>query len=198
MALRNRISKVDSSLLPSEKAPTERIRESIYGLWFSIQRHVKKFDATGSPSDYADRVVERVAGRLNRDGELPAPDEEVRSAFRDIVHNDSRTRVRQQSRFDNSNPTKVELIADPNSCDFARTIEEESNVEWQMEEIRRLVDPEMMAIIEQLYGFHSQQWTTENLAKKMGLRKNTLEKRLSRTIAKLRRELPSRETKGEY
>jgi DNA-directed RNA polymerase specialized sigma24 family protein len=196
MARRQRISCVNSSLPATEHATKERIRESIHRLWFSIQRHIGKSDATGSPSDYADRVEDRVAKSLNGNAGRADVDDEVRDAFRDVVHNDSRTRARQQSRFDNSNPSVVESIPDPNSCGFALTIEEDSHVEWHIEEIRRRVDPEMMTILEQLYGFHSEQWTMDNLAKKMGIKRNTLEKRLSRTFAKLRRELPDRRMNG--
>jgi DNA-directed RNA polymerase specialized sigma24 family protein len=163
---------------------------------FGFQRRVQKVDPTGSPSDYVDRVERRVEDRLNGSGELAAVDEEVRRGFRDFVHNDSRTRARRQVRFDTSNAASAEAVPDPNSSDFALAIEEESHLEWHMEEIRRRVDPETMAILEQLYGFHPEQWTIDNLAKKMGIKRNTLEKRLSRTFAKLRRELPYRGMNG--
>ena len=190
MALRERIEQLNSSIPSNEQAPKERIRESIFRLWFSIQKHVQKFDPTGSPSDYAERVEERIAGHSNGDGEISTVDSAVRRTVRDLLQNDRRKKFRQESRFRQSNWTEVESIADPTGGRFAAAMEEESHLAWQIEEIRRRVDVETMAILEQLYGFHSEQWTLDNLAKKMGIKRNTLEKRLARTFEKLRHELP--------
>ncbi len=184
---------MDSLFPPNGQAAKENIRESIYRLWFSIQKHVQKFDPSGSPSDYVERVELRVAGQLKSDGEITAVDDAVRRNFRDVAQNDRRTKSRQQIRFAYSTPRQLESIPDTNGGRFAAALEEESNFEWQIEEIRQRVDPETMTILEQLYGFHSERWTIDNLAKKMGIRKNTLEQRLSRTFAKLRSELRFRQ-----
>jgi len=189
MEFRDRTLNLDCGSRADKRSQPEKIRESIYSLWFSVQKRIQQqIDPSASPSDYAERVEKLVTARLKHDSEIEAVDEAVRDAFRDIAQNDQRSRLRQRIRFDFSRSLQLELIRDPKSDGYAATLEDNSHNEWQIEEIRRRVDPETMTILEQLYGFHSEQWTIDNLAKKMGIRKNTLEQRLSRTFAKLRGE----------
>lgn len=192
MAFRDRAWKLDSALAGNELARKERIRESIYRLWFSVQKQLQRFDPSASPSDHAERVEERVAAKLKADVETSVVDDEVRRRFRDVAHADRRAEFRHRIRFLDRHSSELESIADSNGSGFATALENEREIEWQIEEIRRRVDPETMQILERLYGFHAQQWTIDNLAKKMGIKRNTLEKRISRTFAQLRRELPFR------
>jgi len=192
MAFRDRVWKLDSAFAGNEPARKEGIRESIYRLWFSVQKQLQRFDPSASPSDHAERVEERVAVKLKADGGTNAVDDEVHRSFRDVAHADRRAEFRHRFRFLDRDSSGLESIADPNASCFATTLENKCQIEWQIEEIRRRVDPETMEILERLYGFHAEQWTIDNLAKKMGIKTNTLEKRISRTFAELRRELPFR------
>jgi hypothetical protein len=190
MAFRDRVLNVNNPLFQSDEASSERIRESIYKLWFSVQQYVRHLDPSASPSDYSEQVARLAECRLNGSGETAAIDGAVRQTFRDVAYNARRAGLRRQVKFVHPDPPELESIPDPNGDRFAAALADQSHREWQIEEIRRHLDPEMMKVIEQLYGFHSEQWTIDNLSKRMGINKNTLEQRLSRAFAKLRSQLP--------
>jgi DNA-directed RNA polymerase specialized sigma24 family protein len=169
----------------------ERIWESMYRLWFSIQKYVQRVDPGASPSDYAWRVEQRVAARNNKSGENSSIDDAVQRAFRSVIHEDRRTDLRRRVKFEDRDASKIEGVPDQNNVSCDAYLVDQSHVEWQIQQIRQSVGPEMMEILEQLYGFHSDQWTIDNLARKMGVRKDTLQRRLLRVFAKLRNELRS-------
>ena len=82
MAFRDRAWKLDSAFPGNELTRKEGIRESIYRLWFSVQKQLQRLDPTTSPSDHAERVEKRVAVRLKADGQTSAVDDEVLRSFR--------------------------------------------------------------------------------------------------------------------
>jgi hypothetical protein len=160
-----------------------RLQQSVQKQWFWIQEHVQRFDRTASASDFADRIVERLADRLDDGVDPVSLDEAVRNTVRLLSYEDRRRILRREKLCRSS--SEMNVVVDPESLSFAAEVEVESEIEF----IRRQVSPDQFAILESLYGFEEEELTVDELADHLGMQPMAVYQKLHRLYVKLRREL---------
>ena len=176
--------------MASEPTPSkiQRLQQSVQKQWFWIQAHVQRFDPTASTSDFAERIVERLRNRFDDQVDETKLDEAVRNTAKLVSYEEHRTRLRRQKRHV---VVSDESYPDPASLSFAAKTELQSEMDF----IRRCVSPEQLELLESLYGFgEKEELRIEQLAEILGIKKMTVHQRLHRLYKKLQAEFRSRDT----
>ena len=166
------------------------IRESIERLRSWINRYVQAHIGSHvSATDFTERIEIRLLKRLEPGTpKLNDIDEAVQNVLRLLVHESRRSDLRKSRRYTSN--VEIETVQDPSSLHFASRVELDSQIQF----IRKRIPEHLLPIIDTLYGFaDAEELSIEELTEHFGIRRNTLNKKLSRLFRKLRRELrPSR------
>ena len=165
-----------------------RVQESVHRRWFRIQEYVQRFDPTASPSDFEERIINRLAGRIDDDSDTARLDTAVQDTVKVLVHEDRRKAQRRALLCVGFSQRTG--ITDPESLRFATKIDLES----QMRFVRQHVSPDQLAILESLYGFEEEELTVEELAQHLSMQRMALYQKLHRLYLKLRREIRTGDT----
>jgi len=165
------------------------VRKTVHRLHSWIATYVQsKLDPSASPSDFTARIERRLLARLGKD---LAPDprslaDAVHSTVKSLVHEDRRLAFRRAKLYDSN--ADIEKIEDPDSLEFASRLEIQSRVEF----IRRSVPTDLQPLVDSLFGFAGgEDVSVAELANQLGIQRNTLDHRLHRLYAKLRKQFRS-------
>jgi hypothetical protein len=170
---------------PVEDESIVLIRESIERMRSWISDYLRgQIGCHASPNDFTNRIERRLIARLES-GALEAHnlDNEVKNVLRLLIYEDRRAEFRKSLVCCSS--AEIENVRDPDSLQFALRLELES----QIQAIRQRIPDHLLPIIDTLYGFSdAEELSIEELARRLGIRRNTLNRRLSRLFQKLRLE----------
>jgi hypothetical protein len=145
-----------------------------------------QLNSSVSPYDFWERIVQYVTSRWQGSLDPNRVDGAVRKAFEQLVHDERRNEFRRSQKFQTT--PEIENVSDPRSLHFASQLERAS----QMALIREYLQnerPNYQSMVDQLFGFHEEEVSLDILAKRLGIRKNTLQHRLYRLYTELRSRL---------
>jgi hypothetical protein len=161
------------------------IREAIDRLRTWIGRYVQnQLGFAASPNDFTDRLECRLRRTGSQENDVDSLDAAVQNTLRLLVHEHRRSTFRKGRVCVST--ADIEEIQDPHSLQFEARIELQSEVSL----IRGLIPQDLLPVIDSLYGFVDEEpVSVAHLAKRLGIRRNTLNQRLRRLYITLRAEL---------
>jgi DNA-directed RNA polymerase specialized sigma24 family protein len=152
-----------------------------------INRYVQsQLGSDVSAEDLNERIEKRLRARIasNRE-QLPLADA-VKNVTKLLVYEEQRAAYRRsQICLSDAN---IQSLQDPASLEFAERIDLESQIKTVLDHI----PPELLPIVESLYGFTEIEVSRGEMARKLGMPRNRLDKKLSRLFADLRSALGGR------
>ncbi len=171
---------------PVESNTTVLIQEAFDRMQSWIGLYVRSHIGSHTcANDFRDRIERRLLNQLGTDQpDSCSLDAAVKNTTKLLVHEDRRSNFKKAQICGSS--SEIENVQDPESLHFVSRLELESQIRF----IRQRIPAHLLPIIDTLYGFaDAEEVTIDNLAAYLGIRRNTLDKRLSRLFKKLRTEL---------
>lgn len=158
------------------------VEQSLERQWTWMAAFVKaQLGLSSSPYDFKDRILQSLVRHWRGPLEPKPFDEAVRKELKQCVHNERRKVFRHNQAC--LSTAEIETLPDPASLQFASQLESFSQIQFILEQ----TPADLVPVLESLYGFHSKEIRTrEELARDLGIRRSTLDKRLGRLFAKLR------------
>lgn len=155
--------------------------ESILRQWPSIEEYVQsQLGPSVSVSDFSDRIISRLADRVDETTNIAIIDELVQKTVRFLAHEERRTAYRRAKFY--APDANLDNLKDPASLDFVHGLDSETKARAILER----VPPEMVPIIDSLFGFQKETVTQKALAKSLGISRQTLKRRLNKLFEDLR------------
>jgi hypothetical protein len=147
-----------------------------------------------SPYDFTERLHRRLRGRVSDQSPDTEVDEALKTTVRYLVKEQCRVEFERAKRF--VPEEEGSEVPDPGGLSWVQEFERNNDSRVALELLRSL-DPEMLDWIKKIYAFNSEEDARAELAKHLGIRRNTLNQRLSRKFRNLRSQLWRRQYNGQ-
>lgn len=179
-------SRSEAQFFDVNQEAADMVRQAIERVRPWMAKYVQsQLDWSVSENDFTDRIVQRVSAAHERepflDPAAPAQaDEAVKESLRFLVYEEKRSAYRKPLiSLEDSTP-------DPKSASFLSALETESRAK----EILSHVPKDLLPIVKSLYGLYGQEeMSARAIAKKLGIKEDSLRQKLCRLRADLRHKL---------
>ena len=138
-----------------------------------------------SPFDFTESLHKRLNGRVSDHSSDDEVDEVLKTQFRYLVKEQHRMELRRVKPLVSQAETSE--IPDPHSLSWAEGVQRENHSRDALGLLEALPQAKL-DLLREVYGFVGEEESRTELASRLGLKRNTLNKRLSRILRDLRLE----------